>query len=119
MACDSTMGEARILSLAPAPHLGSEDGESPQTTLSQLGIHMESYTPSLRPQGAAQPLKQPVNSSISEHLMGSQAKNRASPPRHRWHLGPDDSLWGLSCALSGAEQRLLAPTPAQEYPPQL
>lgn len=94
MACDSTMGEARILPLAPALHLVSEDGDSPQTTLSQLGITWNRTPPSLHPQGAAQPLKQPVNSSISEHLMGSRAKNRASPPRHRWHLGPDDSLWG-------------------------
>ena len=101
MACDSTMGEARILSLAPAPHLGSEDGESPQTTLGQLGITWNRTPPSLRPQGAAQPLKQPVNSSISEHLMGSQVKNRASPPRHRWHLGPDDSLWGTVLCTEG------------------
>ena len=79
VACDSALAEARILLLALAPHLGSADGESPQTTLSQLGITQNRTPPSLCPRGAAQPLKQPVNSPISEHLMGKSGQEQGFP----------------------------------------
>ena len=49
VACDSALAKARILLLALAPHLGSADGESPQTTLSQLGITQNRTPPSLPP----------------------------------------------------------------------
>lgn len=92
MACDSAMGGFASCLWPPAPHLGSEDEESPQTT-QPVRNHMESYTPSLRPQRTT-PLKQPVNSTISEHLM--EVRPRAGLP----HLGTA-GIWGQMILCGG------------------